>query len=477
MRTAALAALLLLAVPSAPARAEDLPAGLPGLEKDAEEWFLKAGDRFTPPGERNDFRKKSWESLRRTRGILERHWEANPADRKGLRDRLFRAEAMAYWLRRECPVGLLDGAAGGAPGGGGRPDGEPSSRNPFDQPSPGAATDTAAGPAPANLEKASEAAKEWEDAHEADAPGVMQHWQEAMARFTDRWSQAPFLKAAGRAAKARTALKDWYRTVRAADPDSLDAPESPEGARLLIVLGRELGSQDSSLREKAARMLALLGSGEGAAPLGKALKKETEPQTRIAMVESLADLGGAKGAAELASLRAEKGLEPVGLDGLVRMAARDPVDRAIALRQVGRFALVTDEATAARAVDLLVASGPAGARGLEEALSSPVIEVRIKVMGALAATKDPRTARPMGNFLLTNAESPGAELCRKAAQDAIRSFGQAAVPFLFPALRNPRTRLCAGDLLREITGAAIGSGRADDWIEWWKGRHPEWKEE
>ena len=89
---------------------------------------------------------------------------------------------------------------------------------------------------------------------------------------------------------------------------------------------------------------------------------------------------------------------------------------------------------------------------------------------------DPRTARPLSNFLLTSAESPGTEECRRAAWEAIKAMGEPTVPYLFPALRNPRTRLCTGDLLREITGAAIGSGRVDDWIEWWKKKHPEWKE-
>ena len=460
-------------VVAALALAADLPAELEGLEKDAETWFVRAGDRNAPVASKNDSRKKCWASLKKTLDILDRYSEKNPSDRPRIQERHARAAAMAWWVRRESPVGLLDESAGGTAG----PGGAAPSRNPFDQDPSGAPGSSIAGPPPGTIEQASVLVDAWEKAHPADFPGAMQRWHEAMARFPDRWSQAPWEVAAARAGKAREALLAVYRKVRDDDPCAVVGAESPEVTRLLLVLGRELASSDSSLREKAARMLAFLGSFDAAPALGKAARKETEPQSRKAMIDALADLGGAKGARELAALRAEKPIAGEALEGLIRMGKRNPVDRRIALRLVGAFALVDDAATANRVVDVLVACGPEAARGLEEALATPDIDVRVRVMGALAAAKDPKAARPLANFLLTTTESPDAEKGRAAAEEAILTFGEAAVPHLLPALRNPRLRLRTGDLLRKITGAQIGSGRADDWVDWWKKKHPDWKEE
>jgi hypothetical protein len=478
MRSVVLAAgLLLLVSGAAPARAADLPASVADLEKDGAEWFRKAGDRATPLGDRNECRKKSWAALRPAREALERHWESNPLDRKRIRDRLFRAAALCYWLKKESPIGLLDDRVVAPVPGGPAPGDSGGSRNPFDRADPGAPSVSGGSVPPASLEQAVLAAEGWERDHEADAPGVMQRWHEAMARFMDRWSQETWIRAAERAGAARNSLKDLYRNLREADPDSLESPESPEVTRLLIVLGRELSSQDSALREKAARVLALVGAGEATVALGKAVRQEIEPQTRNAMIAALADLGGHRGAKELASLKSQKGFEKEGFDGLVRMSGRNALDRSIALRQIGGFAQSSDEATANRAVDHLIAAGPSGARGLEEALGCPVVTVRLRVMEALAATKDPRTARPLANFLVNNPESDGAKKSLEGARKAILSLGEPAVPHLFPALRNPRTRLVTGDLLREITGAQIGTGNVADWVEWWKKKHPDWKEE
>lgn len=456
------------------ALASDLPADLEGLEKDAEAWYVKAGDRNSAAAARNDCRRKCWESLKKALDILDRHSEANASDRPRIQERHAKAAAMGWWVHRESPVGLLDDSPVAAGGGGANP----SSRNPFDQDPAGGATGPApSGPPPATVEAASAAVEAWEKVHPADLPGAVQRWTEVMARFTDRWSTAPWAAAAARGGRARQGLHDFYRRVRDDDPAAVEAPESPEVTRLLVVLGRELQSPDSSLRERAAKMLALLGSFDAAPLIGRAVKKEMEAQARGAMITALADLGGAKGAKELAALKAEKGMAAEALEGLIRMGKRNPVDRRIALRLVGGFAVAGDAATANRVVDVLVACGPEGARGLEEALATTDVDVRLRVMGALAAAKDPAAARPLGNFLLTAAESPDAEKCRAAAEEAILALGEPAVPFLFPALRNPRLRLRTGDLLRKVTGVQIGSGRVDDWVDWWKKKHPDWKEE
>jgi hypothetical protein len=466
VRIPALAAALVLC--AAAAEAAEVPAEVAALEAEAEASFRKAGDANLGKAARDDHRRRAWTSVRRAIDLLEEHGARHAPDRGAVRDRLARDLALAYWLRRESPPGLLVETPAAGTGG--------TARNPFEAPDPGSSA-APAGPPPASLEQALVAIQRWEKDHPADAPGALQRWLEAMARFSPSWTTPTFAVAASRAAAHRRALDDVYRAARNAPPDALGVPEIPEVTRLLVILGTEIHGSDSSQRERAARILAQIGASEAAPLLAKAALEEKEPQTLLAMIEALADLGGTKGAKALSSLREKEDLAGRALDGLVRMAGRNAVDRALALERMGDFSVLADEAVAGRAVDALVAAGPAGARGLEGSLGSPSTAIRVRVMKALAETKDPATARPMSNFLLTNAETPAAEECRAAAEEAIRALGEAAVPHLFPALRNPRTRLRTGDLLRTITGQAIASGRADEWVAWWKTKHPEWKGE
>ena len=92
--------------------AAGLPAELEGLEKDAETWFVRAGDRNAPASSKNESRKKCWASLRKALEILDRHSEGNPGDRPQIQERHVRAVAMAWWVHRESPIGLLDDPAG-----------------------------------------------------------------------------------------------------------------------------------------------------------------------------------------------------------------------------------------------------------------------------------------------------------------------------------------------------------------------------
>src|SRR5262245_8275994 len=122
MRTTILAALALL-LPA------DLPSEPDGLEKDAETWFVRAGDRLAPASSKNESRRKCWASLRKAVEILDGFSARNPADRPRIQDRHAKASAMAWWIRRESPVGLLDDLSGPAAG----PAGGTPSRNPFDR--------------------------------------------------------------------------------------------------------------------------------------------------------------------------------------------------------------------------------------------------------------------------------------------------------------------------------------------------------
>ena len=104
------------------------------------------------------------------------------------------------------------------------------------------------------------------------------------------------------------------------NPDTTTAAEIPEILRLLVVLSRDLGHQDSAAREKCARVLGCLGSGEAVAPLSKAMRKEKVLQTLLAMGDALAQIGGRRAIDALRGMRDEAELGPRALDWLAKAA-------------------------------------------------------------------------------------------------------------------------------------------------------------
>ena len=141
----------------------------------------------------------------------------------------------------------------------------------------------------------------------------------------------------------------------------------------------------------------------------------------------------------------------------------------------GAFALSEDPRAAQAAVEFLVSLGPEGSAGLVHALGTPHVDLRISVMAALAATKNPVTAKWLTGFL-TGDDSGAGKACHDGAAAAIRTLGVDAAPYMFAALKNPRTRHGTGQLLREITGQNIPDGRIEEWQEWWRKARPDWKE-
>ncbi len=402
---------------------------------------------------------------------------------------------MKFWIKKESPIGLLESTGVGpkhdAPvrrndwgdkpppeKPGNVPGGEaPKSGNPFDKPG-GKAEDPAA-PAAAPAKTIDQAFKEAEDyarKHKADVAGVMQLWHELLAAYAELTGHPLFLEAAKRAGEASANLKDVYRKLRNDDPDSLKNVDSAEVVRMLLVLGRDLQSQDSAARERAAKLLAMLGSGEAIYPLVKAMKKEAEPQALLAQGIAVVAIGGRKAVAELGKLQDDAKLGTKAYELLTKLTEKNPVDRRLAIKEIGGFALAKDDALAAKAVDFLVGLGAEGAFGLVEALNTSSVPTRLKVIEALGQTKNPKVARPLSNFLI-GGDNPNTKQCKEAAMAAIKSLGEPATPYLFPALRNPATKIWTGEMLRQITGQMYGSGRPGDWVSWWKRTHPDWKEE
>jgi len=490
---AAAFALALAPAPPAALAAADLPPEIARMEEDGEKHFNEATDTDLSPSARNDARKKAWVLLYPALEALNAHWDANPGDQARLESRIMKVGQMVFWLRKESPMGLLEStgvgpkpAAPSKPAGWGekpppeKPGDAPGSGGAGTPPAPAPGTPAPGAPAPASagptLEESFKEADAYARKHRADLPGIMERFQAVMAAHPGATSQPLWLEAAKRAADASRALKDFYRLRRDDDPDSLKNLDSPDVRAMALALGREVADRDPTVRRRAANLLALLGSAEGVYPLVQAARKETDPETLAAMLDAVVAIGGRKAAEHLGKVKDDPGVGMRAVDALGRLAAKNRVDLRLAARELGRCAMAKDEGVAKCAVDILVGLGPDGALGLVDALDSKSTEVRLKIIPALGATKNPKVARPLARFLLSG-DNEAMERCRAAAKEAIQGLGEPAVPYLFAGLRDPNTKAHTALLLREMTGQMFSMSRPGDWTRWWKETHPDWKEE
>jgi hypothetical protein len=471
----ALAALLLLA--AAPSVLADVPAEVAALEERGTKAFAEAARPGIPGAERDEQRRRAWDALSRAADLLRAHAASTPPDRAKVEPRLRRAAGLAWWIRRESPPGVLppEGAAG-TPGGAGP--GSPPTRNPFDRAGAGAGPGGAGGApgsAALDLDREVGEAESLLRASPGDLPAHMERWIGILARHPQAAGKPGHLRAAEAAGAALDDLKALYRDERGLDPDGVRGTASPELLRVLTLLAADLGNQDSSLRERAARLMGALRSGEAVPALGKAFAAEKAPQPWLAMGDALAAIGGGRAVEVLGRLATDPDGAAKGLEWLRRVAGRHAIERRLASKPAGGFALSADAAAAEAAVGFLVSLGAEGVAGLVQALATPHLDLRLEVMRSLAATGNPSVAKWLTGFL-TGDESETGKACRAGAEEAIRAIGVEAAPYMFAALRNPRTRHGTGVLLRELTGQNLPDGVPDEWEAWWRKTRPDWKE-
>jgi len=486
-----LGAILFLAACLSPA---ELPAELPGLEAEGAKWFNEAGRTDLSSSDRNDARKKAWINLYKAKEILDAHWDAHPEDQDKLEDRIVKVGQMVFWIHKESPIGLLEGTGVGPKPSGGtvkrdwpdkpppeKPGSVPGGDPPAPSPSPSPAPAQPKIPDPmTTFEQEYAAADAWAKKHRADLSGIMERFQGLLAKFPDQTANPLYAKAVQRANEGSTKLKDVYRKLRDEDPDSLKGGAPDESKAAVIGLTRELANPDPATRERAAKLLGVLGSGEGAYTIGDRMKREKEAAPLKAMGEALVAIGGRKSIAALHAFK-DDDLAPRAFDWLQGISARNPVDRRLAIEEMGEFALSKDEAVAKKTVDFLVSLGAEGNHGLLKALKTTDTDIRLKIIPALGATKDPKMAAPLSSFLLLG-DVPGTVQCRNAADAAITALDKdcgdmRVVPYLFAGLRNAGTKAYTSVLLRKITGQLFSMSRPGDWQAWWKKSHPDWKEE
>ena len=313
-------------------------------------------------------------------------------------------------------------------------------------------------------------------------PGVQEMYLRVSAAKPDL-SDASVRAALDRVGELELRLKDAYRVLRDDDPDALEGVADVRIKGMATVVARDLGSRDAALRVRAARTLGLLSHVEGIYGLKKALDREADDGCADAEAEALVNIGGKKGAAALAEFAGHGTQSARALEALVRMAARNPVERRIAARAMSAWMGAKDEASFDRMLGVLRGLGYDGLVGLAACCDRNTTAARLLlVVKELGRSKEPAVARVLARYF-RHGTGPLDAGIREAAMDAVRTMakkenlGDAVIPHLFVGLRDRQTRLFTTELLRELTGQDFTVKNWGGWIAWWRSTHPGWKEE
>ncbi len=493
------------------AAAADLPKDMDALVAEGKKWFQESGNTELGTAERNAARVKAWRNLWPARVALDGYEEEHPEDMDRADARYGEIRMMIYCLRKESPIGLLEGSGVGPGKGDEEEDPEPAPLPPAGRtapppapapapakpdpvpgapapvpPAPPAATAPAspakgAVPPAATVESLMAAAEEYERKHKFDLPGIQSRYLRVVAASPDLSS--PVARKAGeKAGELESRLKDAYRLLRNEDPDSLKGMTNVRIKGMVLAVARDLPDPDPAVRERAARTIGLLANREGVHYLADALGKEAEAAPADAMVEALVRIGGLKAADALADLRDDARHAERALAALIRLSKLDPVDRRIAATRMARFVGAKDGELFDRMFRTLQGMGPDGVVGLAAALDHGTTYPRLlKVVDALGDTKVAGIARVLSRYF-QQGRGPGDDQVREAAIKAVKKMakpenvGEAVVPQLFFAVKNLPTRAFTTQVLQDITYRKFTVKEWGSWSNWWLETHPGWKE-
>lgn len=464
----------------------ELPKEMDSLFAEGKKWFQESGNTDLSIADRNAARVKAWKSLWPAKEALDLYEEENPAGMDAVDRKYGEVRMMVHWLKKEAPIGLLEGTGVG-PAKGKGPAAEEEDPDPPPAPVPAPAkpapapTPETPKPAASPLAELYVAAVDWEKRHRTDVPGCYARWLKVVSASAD--PADPLARgAAMKAAELETRLKDAYKVLRDADPDALQSIDNVRMKGMAFCVAKDLPSPDPAVREQAAKTLGALRHPEGIRPLALALAKEPDGPPAEAMVRALESIGGAKGADALADLAADPRHASRALDALIRIASRNSVDRRTAAKQMGRFIAVKDGALFDRMVAAMKGLGYDGLIGLASALdNNSTYDRLLKVIDALSATKEPAVARVLARYFQDGRGARDGEV-REAAMNAVRKMakaencGEAVVPHLFVGLRVPATRGYTTLLLQELTGKPFTVKEWGYWSDWWRSKHPGWSE-
>ncbi len=325
-------------------------------------------------------------------------------------------------------------------------------------------------------------AEDYERRHPHDVPGMQERY--LLVSGADPSLANPVVrKALDRVGELEGRLKDAYRVLRDGDPDALEGMTDVRIKGMVTVVARDLASRDPAVRERAAKTLGLLSHAEGIHALKKALDKEEEGACVEASLQALVLIGGKKGADAIGDFVGHERHSGAALGAMIRMTARNPVDRRIAAKEMSRWMSARDEGLWERMMTALRGLGVDGLHGLAACCDRNTTPARlVAVIKELSRTKEPAVARVLARYFRPGG-APGDEAIRAAALDAVRTMakkenlGEAVIPHLFVGLRHRETRYQTTLLLQELTGKDFTVKNWGSWSAWWKSTHPGWTED
>ncbi|MHC4472957.1 MAG: HEAT repeat domain-containing protein [Planctomycetota bacterium] len=444
------------------------------LKDKGKEHFEESANVDLSTSKRNKHRKEAFKYLTEAFQILDAWCEKHPADAERYEDLMVEIHQMRYWLRKESPVGLLEGDGDnvrkGTPPG--WPEKPPDDLDkPAEKPKPGVPP---AGPAPAApkprepdedpVEKNMKYAEDYARAHPYDLAGIRDLYLDILAHTQP--GSAAYVSALKRISDVNSRMKDFYRRLRDEDPDELDLTGGEE-RQMVHELSKDLKEKEADVRLRAAEYLGLLGSGDGARHLTAALKKEKDDRVKEMIFASLARLGGSKTTKELAKLRRERKewIQVGAISVLEKMVRRSPVEGRHAALSLGEFVFSRFDTVANQALGLLEGLGKGGTLGLMNAAGIKDHQKKLRIIRALGNTGEGRAAAVLGAFLIGAAKGRYREY-RTAAEEALKKIGKSTVPHLARFVDHNRNGPYARYVLRQITGVFFKTGDAAR--RWWE---------
>ncbi len=437
-----------------PVLADPLPEAT-RLKDEARVFFNQAGDTDRSTKERKKARKEAYTRLIEARTLLdawlEVHGEESELER--LDDIYVDIAGMMYWIRKDAAVGELTPYPPPEPE-------QPGESEPPPEPEPEP-------PAPPSPADGFAKIREYERKFPGDVPGLHGRYKRFLVEFPDT-STREYEAAAARLADLDQRLKDVYRMSRDDDPDSLKNVDDADVLKLIRQLSGDLENGSDPVRERAARFLGGLGSGEAAGPLMHALKNEEAGSAVFdAAADALARIGGRRACAKLAKVKPDSPLSSTVVTILIATVERGGVNARIAGEALAIYIVDRPIPDQVRATEVLFKAGPDGALGLSMAVEMAPQKTKVACIEHLGEIADPRTAGHLARFLMVNPQGARRKQHR-AAREAIEKIGKPGVRYLIPVLDEERYQVWTAEMLRKICGVKLKNDKRRTWEKWYR---------
>lgn len=307
---------------------------------------------------------------------------------------------------------------------------------------------------------------EFERRNRSNLPVVKDAFEQWLADHEDT-SSKEYAAVTLRLGQIADEMERQFRTVALRGLDTVIDDTTKATPAVMARLKNLLNTKDPETRRRAAKLLGMTRSPNAAISLAQVITDADAEVAGLAQ-DGLVQIGGARMAEILTKRYRDAGpaQQTAALGVLRKVAAKSPIDAEAVSFHLGRFVLSNNQEIAGAALDCLATLGPAAGPGLVEALDTNLPMKLHAVMDTIVAVKYHPGAKALTNFLVRNGNF------QRKAYDSIKSMGTPAVPYTIEGLKNGRTRDWTAALLRDMTGATLGSDDIKGWNAWWERNKP-----